>query len=420
MSRLTNWAGNIGFSTDTLHQPSTLAELQALVAGNDRVRTLGTGHSFNPIADCAPGGVLVSLGRLPRTVELDPAAGTVRVGGGVRYGELTAAVAPSGLALANLGSLPHISVAGACATGTHGSGDGNRVLADAVQGFTLLTADGSLVRLDDTDPDFAGTVIGLGRLGVVVELTLRLVPGFQIHQYVYDDLALNTLTEQFDAIVGAGYSVSLFSRWRHDRIDQVWLKSLTARPAGEPFFGALPAGTARHPVPDGNPAYTTEQFGVPGSWHQRLPHFRLEFTPSSGAELQSEYFVGRQHAAAAIELLRGLAELMAPVLQIAELRTVAADLLWLSPCYQSDRVALHFTWIDDADRVRPVLRELEARLADLNAVPHWAKMFELEPAELAALHPRLADFGGLIERFDPAGKFGNAWTGRYLPEPGGP
>jgi xylitol oxidase len=418
VTRLTNWAGTISFSTDTLHRPSTLAELQELVAGNDRVRTLGTGHSFNPIADCAAGGLLVSLDRLPRTIELDTTAGTVTVGGGVRYGELTAAVAPSGLALANLGSLPHISVAGACATGTHGSGDGNRVLADAVQAFTLLTADGSLVRLDRTDPDFTGTVIGLGRLGVVVELTLQLVPGYQLHQYVYDDLPLSTLTEQFDAIVGAGYSVSLFSRWQHDRIDQVWLKSSTPRPAGEPFFGALPATTARHPVPGGDPAYTTEQFGVPGPWHQRLPHFRLEFTPSSGAEIQSEYFVGRQHAGAAIEVLHGLAELMAPVLQVAEIRTVAADQLWLSPCYRTDRVALHFTWTDDPDRVRPVLRELEARLADLAAVPHWAKMFEIEPARLAALHPRLADFGALIERFDPAGKFGNAWTRRFLPEPG--
>jgi len=418
MTRLTNWAGNVSFSTDTLHQPSSLSELRALVANNDRVRTLGTGHSFNQIADCAEAGLLVSLGRLPRTIELDPAAGTVTVGGGVRYGELTAALASSGLALANLGSLPHISVAGACATGTHGSGDGNRVLADAVRAFTLLTADGSLVRLDRDDPDFAGTVIGLGRLGVVVELTLQLVPQYQIYQYVYDDLPLSTLAEQFGAIAGAGYSVSLFSRWQQDRIDQVWLKSTTARPAGEPFFGARPAGGARHPVPGGDTAYTTQQLGVPGPWHQRLPHFRLEFTPSSGEELQSEYFVGRQHAVAAIGVLHGLAEQLAPVLQIAELRTVAADQLWLSPCYRTDRVALHFTWIDDADRVRPVLRELEARLADLDAVPHWAKLFELEPVRLAELHPRLADFGRLIQRFDPAGKFGNAWTRRYLPEPG--
>ncbi|HET6209446.1 MAG TPA: FAD-binding protein [Jatrophihabitans sp.] len=416
MTRLTNWAGNVSYSTSTLQQPSSLDELRTLVAGNRQVRVLGTGHSFNQIADCAAGGLLVSLGRLPRVVDLDQAAGTVTVGGGVRYGELAVALAANGPALANLGSLPHISVAGACATGTHGSGDGNRVLADAVEACTLLTADGSLVRLDRTEPDFAGTVIGLGSLGVVLDLTLRLVEGYQLHQYVYQDLPLSTLAEQFDAIVGAGYSVSLFTGWQQDRIDQVWVKSVTPRSAGEPFFGARPAQGPLHPVPGGDPAHTTQQLGVPGPWHQRLPHFRLEFTPSSGDEIQSEYFVGRQHAVAAIEAVHGLAGRLAPVLQVAEIRTVAADRLWLSPCYRTDRVALHFTWIDDLARVRPVVRELEARLADFDAVPHWAKLFELEPARLAALHPRLADFGALARRFDPAGKFGNAWTRRYLPE----
>ena len=414
MIRLTNWAGNVTFSTDTLYQPESLAELRALVAGNDRVRVLGTGHSFNRIADCAADGVLVSVDRLPRAVHIDQAAASVTVPAGLRYGELTAALAPNGLALANLGSLPHISVAGACATGTHGSGDGNRVLADAVLGFTLLTADGSLVRLDRADPDFAGAVIGLGSLGVVTELTLRLVEDYQIYQYVYDDLPLDVLARRFDAILGAGYSVSLFTRWQDGRVDQVWLKSTVARPVEEPFFGAIPAGAARHPVTGGDPRFTTEQGGVPGPWHQRLPHFRLEFTPSSGAELQSEYFVGRQHAVAAIEVVRAMARLLDPVLQIGEIRTVAADDLWLSPSYRTDRVALHFTWIADQARVEPVLDELEARLAGLDAVPHWGKLFSIEPARLRVLHPRLADFAALVRRYDPSGKFANDWTRKYL------
>jgi xylitol oxidase len=414
MTGLTNWAGNVTFGTGTLHQPRSLEQLRALVVGNDRVRVLGTGHSFNRIADCAAGGVLVSLGRLSPAVDIDRAAATVTVAAGLRYGELAAALEPAGLALANLGSLPHISVAGACATGTHGSGDGNRVLADAVVAFTLLTADGSLVRLDRAHPDFAGAVIGLGSLGVVTEVTLRLVEGYQIYQYVYEDLALDALTRNFDAILGAGYSVSLFTRWQDGRVDQVWVKSTVAREPGEPLFGAVPAGAARHPVTHGDPGSATEQGGVPGPWHQRLPHFRMEFTPSSGEELQSEYFVGRQHAVAAIEVVRAMAALLDPVLQIGEIRTVAADELWLSPSYRTDRVALHFTWIADQARVEPVLRELEARLAGFDAIPHWGKLFCIEPARLAALHPRLADFAALARRYDPAGKFANDWTRRYL------
>ena len=408
MARLTNWAGNITFGPDRLYQPSALDELRALVAGSDRVRCLGTGHSFNRIADTD--GVLVSVRDLPRTVRIDPERATATVAGGVRYGELTAIVEQNGFALANLGSLPHISVAGACATGTHGSGDSNRVLASAVSALTLVTADGELLSLTRADRDFAGAVISLGCLGPVTELTLDLLPSFQLRQYVYDDLAIGTLCEHFDEITAASYSFSLFTRWQSDRIDQVWLKSAETRPAGEPFFGAVPAGQPRHPVPGSDPSYATEQGGLPGPWQQRLPHFRLEFTPSSGAEIQSEYFVAREHAVAAIEAVNGLAAVLDPVLQIAEIRTVAADELWLSPFYRTDRVALHFTWIADHGRVEPVVAELERALRPFGAVPHWAKLFLLDAGSVAALHPRFADFTELARRIDPGAKFGNEFT----------
>jgi xylitol oxidase len=411
MTRLTNWAGNVTFAAEVLHQPRTVSELQALVAGSDRVRVLGTGHSFNLIADTDD--TLISIRELPRVVEVDAATDTVRVGGGVRYGELTAILDEHGYALENLGSLPHISVAGACATGTHGSGDRNQVLASAVTAQQLVTADGELMELTRSDKDFLGCVIGLGGLGVVTELSLALVPRYEIYQYVYDELSLAVLCDNFDEITTSAYSISLFTRWQDGIIDQTWLKSSQPRPAGT-FFGAAVAELARHPVPGQDPRFTSQQLGVVGPWQQRLPHFRLEFTPSSGDEIQSEYFVAREHAAAALRAVHELGSLMAPVLQVAEIRTVAADELWISPSYQEDRVALHFTWISDRRRVDPVLAELERVLAPFDAVPHWAKLFLTEPARLAELHPRLADFAALVRRFDPAGKFANDFVRRYV------
>jgi alditol oxidase len=407
--RIRNWAGNITFTATELHRPASLAELQQLVRGSAWVKALGTGHSFNRIADTA--GTLVSVAGLPRLLELDSERGLVRLSAGSCYGELTGFLDRHGFALPNLGSLPHISVAGACATGTHGSGDGNGILATAVRGQRLVTGGGELVELAADQPDFAGTVVHLGALGVVTELTLALVPAFEIRQYVYEDLPLATLAERFGEITGAGYSVSVFTRWQDTAA--VWIKSRAARPGGA-FLGARPAAGPRHPMADGDPESATEQLGRPGRWQQRLPHFRLEFTPSHGEEIQSEYFVDRAQVGSAIELIRSLAGKLAPVLLVSELRTVAADRLWLSPCYQRDRVALHFTWIRNADAVASLVAELEARLAPLAAVPHWGKNFGTPPSALAELHPRLADFAALAGRLDPAGQFANDFLRRNV------
>jgi alditol oxidase len=406
-----NWAGNITFTAGTLHRPASVGELQSLVRRHDRVKVLGTGHSFNRIADTA--GALVSVRELPELLELDSVNGLVRLSAGLRYGELTSYLDRHGFALPNLGSLPHISVAGACATGTHGSGNGNGILATAVRAQQLVTGDGELVELTAEQPDFAGSVVHLGALGVVTELTLALVPAFEIRQYVYDNLAFAELVEHFDRITAAAYSVSVFTRWQGEHDGQLWLKSREAR-ADEPFFGAPPADGLRHPMPDGGLESATEQLGVPGPWQQRLPHFRLEFTPSHGEEIQSEYFVDRPQATAAIAAIRSLAPKLAPLLLIGEIRTIAADSLWLSPCYQRDRVAFHFTWAPDADAVAPVVAELEARLAPLAAMPHWAKNFGMPPARLAELHPRLADFAGLARRYDPTGRFTNDFLRQHV------
>ncbi|MEV6636814.1 D-arabinono-1,4-lactone oxidase [Actinoplanes sp. NPDC051470] len=410
--RVTNWAGNIVFAADRVHRPASVAELQKLVAGAERVRVLGSGHSFNRIAD-APGGDLVSLANLPRVIEIAADKSQVRVDGGIRYGDLVGELNAAGVALHNTASLPHISVAGAIMTATHGSGERHQNLAATVSSIELVRADGERVVLRRGEPGFAGSVVGLGALGVITALTLDLVPAFEIRQYVYDDLTRDSLGDHLDAVLGAGYSVSLFTNWATTTINHAWLKRLDEMPAG-PFFGAAPADGKRGPIPGMDPTNATDQGGVPGPWHARLPHFKLEFTPSSGAELQSEYMVPRSHALAAIDAVASVRDQIAPVLQVNEIRTVAADDLWLSMNYQQDSLGLHFTWIADTEAVLPAVRALEEALADLSPRPHWAKVFTMPAETIRGRYDRFADFTELAASYDPTGKFRNPWLDDLL------
>jgi alditol oxidase len=414
-----NWAGNVEFRAAEVRRPRTVAGLQALVAGSTHARALGTGHSFNRIADTS--GELISIAALPRVADIDAAAGTVTVAAGIKYGDLARRLNAAGWALPNLASLPHISVAGACATATHGSGDRNRNLPAAVRALELVTADGTLVTLDrDADPArFPGAVVGLGALGIVTTLTLDLVPAFGVRQYVYDDLPSGELTSNFGEIMGAAYSGSVFTGWQGGRHRLVWVKHRDGDPehfpAGRPWHGARPADGPRHPAPGMPVATTTWQGGVPGPWHERLPHFRPGFTPSTGAELQTEYLLPRPAAVPAIDALTGLGELIAPVLRTSEIRTVAADEAWLSTAYRQDSVAFHFTWILDAGAVRPVIAAIEKELVPLGARPHWGKVFGVPPDAVRARYPRWDDFRALARSLDPAGKFRNDFMDTYFP-----
>ncbi|MET8096458.1 FAD-binding protein [Streptomyces sp. NPDC005236] len=408
---VTNWAGNITYAAKELHRPSSLGALRALVADASRVRVLGSGHSFNEIAEPGADGVLLSLAALPPSVDVDTAARTVRVSGGVRYAELARRVHEHGLALHNMASLPHISVAGSVATGTHGSGVANGSLAAAVREIELITADGSSLVIGRGEERFAGAVTALGALGVVTALTLDLEPDFEVSQHVYTELPLAEL--DFESVAASAYSVSLFTDWRRPGFRQVWLKRRTDRPAPD-FPWAAPATGAMHPVP-GMPARNcTEQLGIPGPWHERLPHFRAEFTPSSGAELQSEYLLARSDAMAALHALDAIRETIAPVLQICEVRTVAADDQWLSPAYGRDTVALHFTWVEDTEAVLPVVGRVERALEPFGPRPHWGKVFTVPPAVLRERSPRLDEFRALVGELDPAGTFTNAFVRDFL------
>ena len=419
---LTNWAGNVVHRPASVSRPTTLAQLQRVIAGADRVRAVGTGHSFNRIAETT--GALISVAELPRVIDIDGERRTVRVSAGTRYGDLVEPLHAAGLALHNLGSLPHISVAGACATGTHGSGVGNGTLASAVTALEMVTADGDEVRLSRAeDPDvFDGCVVALGALGVVTALELDVQPAFDVRQHVYEGLSLEALREHFDEVMSAAYSLSLFSDWRSRQIDQVWRKErvvgTSAAGGGEApaqLFGATLADGPRHPVPGLPGEICTEQGGRPGPWYERLPHFRLGFTPSSGQELQSEWFVPREDGVAALEALEDLREPIAALLHIAEVRTIAADSLWLSPSAGRDTVALHFTWVHDEPAVRLLVAQLEQRLAPLRARSHWGKVHDLDAARLREQYERYADFASLTRRYDPDGKLRNDLLDRWFP-----
>ena len=417
--RPANWAGNVEFRAAGVRRPRTVAGLAAMVAGSTRARALGTGHSFSRIADTP--GELISVAGLPQIADIDAVAATVTAAAGVRYGDLARRLNAAGWALPNLASLPHVSVAGACATGTHGSGDGNGGLATAVSAVEMVTADGDLATVArDTDPaGFPGTVVALGTLGIVTRLTLGTVPAFGIRQYVYEDLPAGQVLEHFDEIFSSGYSVSLFTDWRGPGIRQAWLKRRADAPdAGTPgprWMGGRRADGPRHPVAGLPATACTGQLGVPGPWHERLPHFRPEFTPSAGDELQSEYLLPRAHATDALAALRPVAERLAPVVRTSEIRTIAADDLWLSPAYQRDTAGFHFTWIKDWAAVAPALALVEERLAPLRARPHWGKLFGTSPETVRGLYPRWDDFRRLMHRYDPAGKFRNDLLDRYFP-----
>ena len=403
-----NWAGNYTYRAGRLHRPSTLEQVREIVAAAPRVRVLGSRHSFSDIADSTE---LVTLAGLPADVVVERAAGTVSFGAGMTYGDLAVALWQEGLGLHNLASLPHISVAGAVATATHGSGDASGNLATAVAGLEIVTSGGEMVTASRGDKGFDGLVVGLGALGAVTRLTLDVEPAYEVRQRVFEGLRWDALYGHFDEITASGDSVSVFTRWGQ-AVDQVWVKS-RVRDGPEhvraDLFGARAAMVDRHPILGLDPVNCTPQLGRPGPWSDRMSHFRLGFTPSSGEELQSEFLVPREHAVAAIQAVRGLRDRIQPVLQVSEIRTIAADRLWMSPQYGRDTIGIHFTWMPEPDAVARVLSEVETTLAAFDARPHWGKLFCADAATLAVLYERLPDFIRLIEQLDPRGAFRNPW-----------
>lgn len=415
----TNWAGNFLYNAQHFVEPGSLEDLQRLLPTLGRAKAVGSRHSFNHIADTEDTQLA-----LPQrgSMSLDPERRTVTIGGGVRYGELAPYLHERGFALRNLASLPHISVAGACATGTHGSGIGNQCLSAAVVGLELVTASGETLTLSrETEPElFRLAVVGLGAFGIITHLTLEVVPTFDVAQCVYENLSFDQLEHNRRAIFGAGYSVSLFTDWQGHRATQVWVKRKLvpeqATDFPDTFFGATMQTAKLHPLPNMH-AFAencTDQQGVPGPWYERLPHFRLDYTPSAGAELQTEYFVPFDQAYEALLAIEPLRDRITPLLLVSEMRAIAADDLPMSMCFKRESLAFHFTWKQELEAVRELLPLIEAALAPFAARPHWAKLFTVSPAHVRTLYPGFSAFEQAVHRLDPTGKFRNAYLSELL------
>lgn len=413
---MTNWAGNVAYRSPRVHHPETVEDVSGIVAASEHVRALGSRHAFSDISDTS--GDLVSLERIDPQVTVAPDRRTVEVTAGTRYAELAEALHAHDLALHNLASLPHLAVGGAIATATHGSGDRSGTLASAVAEIEIVTADGEPRRVRRGDEDFHGVVVAIGALGIVTRVVLDVEETYDVAQEVHTGLAWSEALENFDAVTSSADSVSLFTTWQPEVVDQVWRKTRLApgeayTPLGE-LFGAPSADRKLHPITHVDPVHCTEQLGVPGPWHERLPHFRADHMPSAGAELQSEYLVPREHAVEAISILRALAPRFAELVQVSEIRTIAPDEHWLSSAYGRDTVGLHFTWFPRSVQVRGAAAALEEALAPFGARPHWGKVFVDTRRQVASLFPRIEDFRELRARWDPAGKFRNTFVHRHL------
>ena len=411
MEKLKNWAGNIEYSTDQVFYPATVEKVQELVKKFGQLRALGTRHCFNTIADSKYN--LISTRDLNKIVTLDASARTVTVEAGIKYGALCPYLHEKGFALHNLASLPHISVAGSIATATHGSGVKNGNLATAVRALELVTADGSIVHLsrEKDGEKFLASVVGLGAAGLVTKVTLDIQPAFMMRQHVYLHLPLTQLKEHFEQVVSAGYSVSLFTDWQQESINEVWIKSRVDSDKNyqtvPEFFGATAATKNLHPIAELSAENCTEQLGVPGPWYERLPHFKMGFTPSAGKELQSEYFVPRTNAVEAILSIQRMGKQIGPHLLISEIRTIDADNFWMSPCRHQPSVTIHFTWKQDWSAVSKLLPLMEKELAPFHAKPHWGKLFTMSPQVLASRYEKLDDFKKMVASYDPKGKLHN-------------
>lgn len=405
-----NWAGNIVYAAAERRAPTRIEQVQQAVRDAAtrglRMRVLGTRHCFNDLADTD--GVHLSLRDLPRRIEpLND--GAVLVDGGATYTEVNRVLAQHGRALANLASLPHITVAGAVATATHGSGDAQQSLASAVRALTFVDAAGELVSKRRGEPEFENYPVHLGLFGPIISLELDTVPAFEIATTVYEGLDFAVAAEHFDELTRDLYSFSLAPDWSDGGRSLLFAKRLAGEPQPAELLGARAATMARHPSPGANPEAVTEQLGVAGPAPERLTHFRSEFEPSVGEEVQSEYLVPRGHAREALLALRQFADIFAEFSHSMEIRSIAADNLGASPMRGQDVVAVHVTWQRRPAAVLALLPQIEAALAGFGARPHWGKLFATSPERLAALFPGLRAVDAAARSHDPTGMFRNRW-----------
>lgn len=403
-----NWAGNIKFQDSKTLAPKSISEIQDIVRTNRKVKARGTAHSFNTIADTKY--VALLLDQMPKEIIINKEKKSVTVSAALKYGEVAEELHKNGLALHNLASLPHISIAGAIATGTHGSGSNNGNLATAVKSFDVVLADGSFRNINSSDGDlYYGGVIGLGLVGIVVRVELNIQSTFNLGQNVYLGMKRDNFRDNFDAIMSSGYSVSYVTTWQQEMAGEVWVKFLEGTTPPEVLFGSHGATEKLHLLKNHSPEPCNDQLGIIGPWHLRLPHFKMEFTPSSGAELQSEFFVNRAQASSALLALEAIADQISIPLMGSEIRTIASDNFWMSPHYKSNDVGIHFTWKQIPETFEAV-KAIETTLKPFQYRPHLGKIYTAAPSYISSVFPKFKNFQELISQIDPNNKFGNEVT----------
>lgn len=406
----TNWATNIEFhDSQTLH-PRSIDELAGIVKSNKKVRVRGSGHCFNTIADSYE--TVVVLDQLQHENRIDHSTLTANIGAGLNYAQIAEFLQPQGFALHNLASLPHISLAGAISTGTHGSGIKNGALHTALKSITIMRPNGEVTTLTkDRHSEFEATVVGLGVTGIFLSSEVEIQPSFEIYQSVYGEMPHQHFQENLIEILSGAYSVSYFTTWSDLEIGDVWFKSKNPTPSE--YFGVKERDVKAHPIFGEDPESTTEQFGVPGPWHLRLPHFRIDAKPSAGNELQSEFFVASENAPAAFAAIKKISPAFRHQLLVTEIRSIAADEHWLSPAYQRETIAFHCTWKNHAE-VPSLVALIEEALQPFSFRPHMGKLFNVGFDHLRQVIPQFDSFLEFVRNFDPENKFGNEFTNNLL------
>jgi len=410
-----NWAGNLTFSAKEYIEIDSISKLQSIVSKASGVKVLATGHSFNDIADTNQ--TQISIKNLSNKIEIDSIKKVVLVPAGMQYADVCRYLETKGWALFNTASLGEITVAGAMLTGTHGSGSNNPVLSDCVEGIEMVLESGEIFNISREDSDeFFGFVISLGALGVFTKLKLKIVESFSIKQFVYENIGIQSISENFDDVFDKSYSVSYFSNWKKNSTGQIWMKFLDNN-----NFPQLPsvwldgniANANQHPVKVNDPSPCTDQMGVSGKWLYRLPHFKLDSSPASGDEVQTEYLVDRAYVSHYIDELSNIGDEIAARVYATEIRTIKADDLWLSGAHGRQTVGFHFTW-KKSDSLQTFLPKIEEILGNHNGRPHWGKLFSTPRENLIGRYPKYSNFEDLLKKYDPNKKFRNSFINRYF------
>jgi FAD-linked oxidoreductase len=424
-----NWDRRQRCAPAVIAHPATAAELSSVLerAGHDHrtVRVAGSGHSFTALVPTD--GVLLTLRRMNRVLAVDRGSGLVRVQAGIALHELNAELDRHGLALENLGDIDRQSLAGATATGTHGTGAGLRNLSSVVREVELMRADGETVSLtDDDDPDgWRAARVSLGALGVVTAMTLKTVPAFRLRG-VDGPAPLDRTLERLDELAGAHdhfefywfpYSTTALLR-RNDRTERAPTRRSATRAHLEDIVlfnhGLQAFSLLGRRWPKLIPRLNRIETRLAGSSDRVDSSYRIFCSPRLVRFTEMEYAIPRAQAACALDAVRRAIErhrfrVSFPI----EVRFGAGDDALLSPAHARDTcyIAVH---VFDAMEFEPYFRTVEEIMDGFGGRPHWGKRHFQTAATLAPRYPEWERFAAVRARYDPDGRFANAEITRVL------